>query len=69
MNKDEIKAIVHESFEEVFGNNGSQNLGKADYVSTYLNNYYLALSKDEEWAKAIQNSMFKEIKAFVEEES
>lgn len=64
----EIRSVVEESFKEVFGNNGSLNLGKADYVSTYLNNYYLALSRDEEWAKALQESMFEEVKAFVEKE-
>lgn len=50
----EVRSVVEESFKEVFGNNGSLNLGKADYVSTYLNNYY------EEWAKALQKSIFVE---------
>ena len=70
MRKEEIRVMVHESFEEVFGNNDRENVGdKKNHPSTFLNNYYLTLSRGEEWAKAMQKDMFEEIKKFVEEET
>lgn len=62
MNKEDVRVMVEESLNKVFGGNARPNEGKIEnHSSDKLREYYLALGNNEEWAKKIQKEKFEKI--------
>lgn len=60
MNKEDVRIMVEESLNKVFGGNTRPNEGKIEnHSSDKLRKYYLALGNNEEWAKKYKKKNLK----------